>query len=164
MDGYCSQLGEGPVALAWLWCPVPTQTPPYTWAALSRSHHLSELLLRCSHRTLEARACACLSWVPAGSCSTFESRLQVMYVLADLAPGPCCALSWAPLVAQLVKNPPAMRVDLGSIPGLGRSPGEEKGYPLQYSSLENSMVSPWGHKESDSTERLSLSRTGSAES
>ena len=29
--------------------------------------------------------------------------------------------------------------DLGSIPGLGRSPGEGKGYPLQYYSLENSM-------------------------
>ena len=29
--------------------------------------------------------------------------------------------------------------DLGSIPGLGRSPGEGKGYPLQYSRLENSM-------------------------
>ena len=29
--------------------------------------------------------------------------------------------------------------DLTSIPGLGRSPGEGKGYPLQYSSLENSM-------------------------
>ena len=31
--------------------------------------------------------------------------------------------------------------DLGSIPGLGRSPGEEKGYPLQYSDLENSTDS-----------------------
>ena len=30
--------------------------------------------------------------------------------------------------------------DLGSIPGLGRSPGEGKGYPLQYSGLENSTV------------------------
>ena len=29
--------------------------------------------------------------------------------------------------------------DLGSIPGLGRSPGEGKGYLLQYSGLENSM-------------------------
>ena len=29
--------------------------------------------------------------------------------------------------------------DLGSIPGLGRAPGEGKGYPLQYSGLENSM-------------------------
>ena len=83
-----------------------------------------------------------------------------------------------PVIAQLVKNPPAMQEtpvqflgpedslkkgqathssirsfpcglagkespcnegDLGSIPGLGRSPGERKGYPLQYSGLENSM-------------------------
>ena len=29
--------------------------------------------------------------------------------------------------------------DLGLIPGLGRSPGEGKGYPLQFSGLENSM-------------------------
>ena len=29
--------------------------------------------------------------------------------------------------------------DLGSIPGVGRSPGEGKGYPFQYSGLENSM-------------------------
>ena len=29
--------------------------------------------------------------------------------------------------------------DLGSIPGLGRSPEERNGYPLQYSALENSM-------------------------
>ena len=34
--------------------------------------------------------------------------------------------------------------DPGSIPGLGRSPGEWKGYPFKYSGLENS--SPWGHK------------------
>ena len=38
--------------------------------------------------------------------------------------------------------------DLGSIPGLGRFPGEGKGYPLQYSGLENSKdYSPWGCKE-----------------
>ena len=29
--------------------------------------------------------------------------------------------------------------DLGSIPGLGKAPGEGNGYPLQYSGLENSM-------------------------
>ena len=45
--------------------------------------------------------------------------------------------------------------DLGSIPGLGRSPREGKGYPLQYSGLRI----PWGHKESEMTERLSLSST-----
>ena len=44
--------------------------------------------------------------------------------------------------------------DLGLILGLGRSPGEGKGYPLQYSGLENSRdyYSPWGHKESDTIE------------
>ena len=47
--------------------------------------------------------------------------------------------------------------DLSSIPGLERSPGEGKGYPVQCSGLENSMDSPWGHKESNMTERLSLS-------
>ena len=36
--------------------------------------------------------------------------------------------------------------NLGLIPGLGRSPGEGNSYPLQYSSLENSIDSPWGHK------------------
>ena len=87
-------------------------------------------------------------------------------------------LDRASLIAQLVKNPPAMQEtrfnswvrkicwrrdrlpipvflgfpctsagkesvcnagDLGSIPGLGSSPGEGKGHPLQYSGLENSM-------------------------
>ena len=49
--------------------------------------------------------------------------------------------------------------DLGSIPRLGRSPGEGKGYPLQYSGLENSMdcIVHGGRRELDTTERLSLS-------
>ena len=46
-------------------------------------------------------------------------------------------------VALLVKNPPANAGDdtrdVGSIPGLGRSPGEGNGNLLQYSCLENSM-------------------------
>ena len=65
--------------------------------------------------------------------------------------------SWASLVAQMVKNLPAVG-DLGSIPRLGRSPGEGKGYPLQYFGLENSIdsVNHWGRKQSDTTEWLSL--------
>ena len=49
--------------------------------------------------------------------------------------------------------------DLHLIPGLRRCPGEGNGYPSQYSGLENSMDcnSPWGHKELDITEQLSLS-------
>ena len=45
--------------------------------------------------------------------------------------------SWASLVAQIVKNLPAMQETLHSNPRLGRSPGEGKGYPPQYSSPEN---------------------------
>ena len=49
--------------------------------------------------------------------------------------------------------------DLGSFPGLERSPGEGKGYPLQYSGLENSMdCIPWEYKESDTAKQLSLSK------
>ena len=46
-------------------------------------------------------------------------------------------LVWASLVAQTVKHLSAG--DLGLIPGLGRSPGEGNGSPLQYSFLENPM-------------------------
>ena len=59
----------------------------------------------------------------------------------------------------MVKNPPAKAGNVGSIPGLGRSPGKENGNPPQYSCLENSMdrgawqaPCPWGRKESDMTE------------
>ena len=69
----------------------------------------------------------------------------------------------------MVKSLPAMQVDLGSIPGSGRSPGEGSGYPLQYSFLENSMdmecmcgqqslvgYSPWGCKELNTTKTSTL--------
>ena len=39
----------------------------------------------------------------------------------------------------MVKNLPANAGDLGLIPGLGGSPGEENGNPLQFSCLENPM-------------------------
>ena len=122
----------------------------------------------------------------------------------------CYICKWGSLVAQLVKNPPAMREtwvqsldwedplekrkathssilawripqtvrgfpgssdvkestynvgDPSLIPGLGSTPGEGYGKPLQYSCLENPHgqrslegYSPWGHKESDTTEQLS---------
>ena len=45
---------------------------------------------------------------------------------------------WVSLVVQTVESAHYMR-DPGSISGLGRSPGEGKGTPLQYSCLENPM-------------------------
>ena len=43
------------------------------------------------------------------------------------------------LIAQSVKNLPAMQENPGMIPGSGRSPGEGNGNPLQYSCLDNPM-------------------------
>ena len=55
--------------------------------------------------------------------------------------------------------------DLSSIPGLGRSPGGKRGNPTQYSCLvyphgQKSLAgySPWGHKELDMTEQLSMTQ------
>ena len=45
----------------------------------------------------------------------------------------------ASLVAQSLKNLPAVQETRGSIPGSGRSPGEGNGNPLQYPCLENLM-------------------------
>ena len=59
--------------------------------------------------------------------------------------------------------------DQGSIPGLGRSPGEGNGNPHQYSCLENSKDRrAWwgtvhgGHKELDMTEQLTLHHAASS--
>ena len=50
-----------------------------------------------------------------------------------------CGGKRASLVVPTVKNPPAKQEDRGVIPGLGRSPGEGNGDPLQYSCLEIPM-------------------------
>ena len=66
-------------------------------------------------------------------------------------------LPWCHLASFLDGKESTCNVgDVGSIPGLGRSPRDRKGYPLQYSTLENSTdcISPWGCKESDSSEQL----------
>ena len=69
------------------------------------------------------------------------------------------------LIAQLVKNQPAMWETWVRFPGLGRFPGEGKGYPLQYSGLENSMdYIVHDVTESDTTERLSLTSLTHSES
>ena len=61
--------------------------------------------------------------------------------------------SWASLVAQLVKNPPTMRETwVQSL--LESCPGEGNGYPLPvfWSGEFHELYSPWGQKESDTTE------------
>ena len=69
---------------------------------------------------------------------------------------------WASREAPVVKDPPAIAGDMGdtgSVPGLGRSPGEGNGNPLQYSCLEIPMDrgACWAtvHKVSNSWTQLS---------
>ena len=59
-----------------------------------------------------------------------------------ISPHPPCF--WGFPCGSADKESPCNVGDLSSIPGLGRSPGEGKGYPLQYSGLENSMVLSMG--------------------
>ena len=85
---------------------------------------------------------------PEGPLDLLGHMAQVAEQLAQ-EPGPVAESS---LVLSPIKTLSYL------IPGLGRSPGEGKGYPLQYSGRENFMdYIPWGCKESDTTERLSLS-------
>ena len=67
-------------------------------------------------------------------------------------------------MAQLGKESACNAGDLGSIPRLERSPGEGKGYPLEYSGLENPMdciahgVTKSWTKLSDSIQSMEFSR------
>ena len=72
------------------------------------------------------------------------------------------------MVKNLTANAGDTR-DEGLIPGSGRSPRGGQGNPLQYSCLENphgqrslAGYSPWGRKESDTTERVSTQAEGTA--
>ena len=78
-----------------------------------------------------------------GSDSTFSQRLLVL-----------CVASGNSFLSSSAGKESACNVgDLGLIPGLGRSPGERKGYPGQYSGLEDSMDCICrGVTESDMTE------------
>ena len=67
-------------------------------------------------------------------------------------------VSWAFLIAQLVKNPPAMQETL--LQFLGREDSLEKGKATHSSILAwkfHGLYSPWGHKELDTAKRLPLS-------
>ena len=75
----------------------------------------------------------------------------------------CWRLLWGFLDGSDSKESASNAEDLGLIPGLGKSPGEENANPLQYSCLENSMdrgaygtTVHGGHKGSRTTEQLTL--------
>ena len=72
-----------------------------------------------------------------GAKAAGDSKLKPILIYYSENPGPLRAKSTLPGPAG--KESSCNTGDLGWIPGLGISPGEGKGYPLQYSVLENSM-------------------------
>ena len=91
-----------------------------------------------------------------------DKRFYKQTSLVKIALGYPLQHYWASLVAQLVKNPPAMWETW--IRSLGWEDPLEKRKATHSSILEilgdsgesHGLYSPWGHKESDTTERLSL--------
>ena len=88
-----------------------------------------------------------------------DSNTRILEVLTHSVHCTGIGLSW-----WLSQQSACNAGDLGSIPGPGRSLGEGNGNPFWYSCLENSMdrgawraTHPWGRKELDMTEQLTLS-------
>ena len=64
------------------------------------------------------------------------------FTAKEMIEGTWSLFPWVSQKAQVIKNPPARAghiSDVGSVPGLGRSPGGRQGNPLLYSCLENPM-------------------------
>ena len=81
-------------------------------------------------RSSPPRDRTCISCIEDRLCTAEPRWDPNIYLYLQVARFPC---------GSAVKESACNVRDLGSIPGLGRSPGEGKAYPLQYSGLENSM-------------------------
>ena len=110
-------------------------------------------------------------------CVQLVTQVFCLCLVSQLCPTLCDPIDFSPSDSSVLGDSPSScflggsygeestcnEGDLGLIPGLGRTPGGGHGNPLQYSCLENphgqkslAIYSPWGHKESDTTERLSI--------
>ena len=77
-----------------------------------------------------------------------NKQLVILKIMHNYLPSRACQAT------QMIKNLPAIAGDLGSIPGLGRSPGGGNGNPLQYSCLENSRTEEPGRLQSMGSQRI----------
>ena len=109
------------------------------WCAILYAFHISffdvlidflHFLLICVDTLLVIR-----SWLQSLDDRSLQHKLSTFQLL-DCLP-PFSELGFPDISAG--KDSACNAGDLGPIPGLGRSPGERKGYPLLYSGLENSM-------------------------
>ena len=108
------------------------------------------------HMWMKAPKARCIwkEWIQRAQklASSHTENTKFLNLISDL----WCANYLLP-VTQLVKNLPAMWEDLGSIPGLGRSPGEGKGYLLILGWRIPSTMQSMGSQIVGQTEGLSLS-------
>ena len=111
---------------------------PFSWGAYQRKDFRETRLL---HLPIHRKALNSLTWV------IWFSLIYNHLLMFRGFPG-----------GSAGKESACNAEDLGPIPGLGRSPGEGKGYALQYSwpGEFHGPYSPWGCKGLDTTERLSL--------
>ena len=99
-------------------------------------HSNNRVLLHCIHVPHILYAFVCCGHLGSFHVLAIVNSAYLPLFLCDLA---LVFTFQSFLVAQMVKLPACNAGDPGSVPGLGRSPGEGNGNPLQYSCLENSM-------------------------
>ena len=139
------------------------------WLAIYHLSFISDLTELWSQLHGETNNCLlprkCIEKFRYFSISQSTSK-EYMYTYMCVCMCVCVCMYVASLVAQMVKNLPAMQETPGSIPQSGRCPAEGNGNLLQYSCLENSTdrslagYSPWGHRELDTTEQLAHPHIG----
>ena len=108
---------------------------------------LGAFILLCNQSWELFSSCKTGTLVPLSSSFYFSShQLLAAFIVCSVSMNVTTLIPHkASMVTHLVKNLPAMQEtvcnagDLGSIPGLGRSPGEGNGNPLQYSCLGNPL-------------------------
>ena len=131
---YCSTILGLPLSVVFIFV--------YVGAQLSKSY--TSVYEYYPHKSLESISLALLSFITSNfySLTLLHSRMYIsskntcfihlyvacLYIYIQGFPG-----------VSVVKNQPDNTGDMGFIPGLGRSPGEGNGKPLQYSCLENPM-------------------------
>ena len=113
---------------------IPAELPGKPSATLREIDHVQSLM---KHKTCDKPKPFLETQTKVLSSSGLRAVIPGSETYSGEVIGYSFLYAWASLVAQMVS---ACNVgDLGSIPGLERSPGEGKGCPLQYSGLENSM-------------------------
>ena len=146
----------------WLFCdPIDCSPPGSSVYAISQARILEWVAIFFSRRFswCKDQTCAsCLAgrFFTTESPATWEAGVRFQAHAAVASP-----LGF--LGSSAGKESTCNGQDLGSIPGLGRSLGGGYRNPLQYSCLGNphgqrslAGYSPWGHKELDTTEKLSI--------